>query len=172
MMAQAVELMLHPPEEPIERGERHMSNRLREAAFVRAVVALELAVALVVLATTSPVRSAAGAGSSFPFSNQVASTPFESDGYPVPLGSRVPVAGTCGRGLYNANHSESWIAVKPRIEDLVVTSKFFLGNYSTFYVLHVGSYQILKGLPIDNNLIQGYECGSTGIHIDRESSPA
>ncbi len=138
-----------------------MSNSLREAAFVRVVLALEIVIALVALTTTIPVRSAAGAESSFPFSNQVASTPFEGGGYPVPAGSRVPLAGTCGLGSYNANHSESWIAVKPGNEDLVGSSKFFFAKYSTFYMFHLGAYRILKGFLVDDNLVQGYECVST-----------
>jgi hypothetical protein len=141
---------------------KQMSNRLHEAPFARVVLALGIAGALVVLATTSSVRSAAAARSGFPFTNQVASTPFESGGYPVPVGSRVPLAGTCGLGPYNANHSESWIAVKPGTEDLVGSSKFFFDKYSTFYMFHLGSYRILKGFPVDDNLVQGYECISTG----------
>src|SRR5713226_5741035 len=139
-----------------------MSNRLHEAVFVRPVLAFAIAIALVALATTTPVRSAAGAASSFPFPNKVASTPSESGGYPVPPGSRVPLAGTCALGPYNANHSESWIAVKPGTEDLVGSSKFFFDKYSTFYMFHLGSYRILNGIPHDDNLIQGYECISTG----------
>ncbi len=138
-----------------------MSNRLREAAFVRAVLALGIAIVLVALGTASPVRSTARAQSSFPFSNQVASTPFESGGYPVPPGSRVPVAGTCRKGSYNANHSESWIAVNPGTEDLVGSSKFFFEKYSTFYMFHLGSYRIMKGFAVDDNLVPGYECVST-----------
>jgi hypothetical protein len=141
---------------------KQMSNRLHEAAFVRAVLALGIALALVALTTTSPIRSAAAAVSTFPFSNQVVSTPFESGGYPIPTGSRVPLAGSCGPGPYNANHSESWIAVRPGTEDLVGSSKFFFDKYSTFYMFHLGSYRILKGFPAVDNLIPGYECISTG----------
>ncbi len=139
-----------------------MSNRLREAAFVRRVLALEIAIALVALATMSPVRSAAGTVSSFPFLNQVVSTSVAGGGYPVPPGSRVPLEGTCGLGPYNANHSESWIAVKPGTEDLVGSSKFFFDKYSTFYMFHLGSYTILKGFTPGDSLILGYECVSTG----------
>ena len=46
------------------------------------------------------------------FTNVVASSPTTGGGYPVPLGARVPVAGTCGAGPFNANHSESWGAGK------------------------------------------------------------
>src|SRR5713226_7753405 len=145
----------------IEEG-KHMSHRSHEAPLMRTVVALGIAVALVALATTSPVRSDAATGSGFPFSNQVVSTPVEGGGYPVPAGSRVPLAVTCELGTYNANHSEAWIAVKPGTEDLVGSSKFFFGKYSTFYMFHLGSYRMLKGFSPADNLIQGYDCISTG----------
>jgi hypothetical protein len=139
-----------------------MSHRLREGAYVRVVLALGVAFALVALAASSPIKSAAGAASGFPFPNLVASTPVEGGGYPVPPGSRVPLAGSCVLGPYNANHSESWIAVKPGTEDLVGSSKFFFAKYSTFYMFHLGSYRFVKGLPVDDNLIQGFECITTG----------
>src|SRR6266571_235168 len=96
--------------------------------------------------------------SSVPFTNQVASSPTTGGGYPVPPGSRVPVAGTCGAGPFNANQSESWIAVKPGTEDLVGSSKFFFDKYSTFYMFYLGSYRILNGVPVDDNQVQGYDC--------------
>jgi hypothetical protein len=96
------------------------------------------------------------------FTNVVASSPTTGGGYPVPPGSRVPVAGTCGSGPFNANHSESWLAVKPGTEDLVGTSKFFFDKYSTFYMFYNGAYQILDGTPVSNNQVQGYDCVSTG----------
>src|SRR5215510_8615532 len=96
------------------------------------------------------------------FTNAVASFPTTGGGYPVPPGSRVPVAGTCGPGPFNANHSESWLAVKPGTEDLVGTAKFFFDKYSTFYMFYVGAHQILNGVPVSNNQVQGYDCVSTG----------
>ena len=99
---------------------------------------------------------------SVPFTNVVASFPTSGGGYPVPPGSRVPDAGTCRPGPFNANHSESWIAVKPGTEDLVGSSKFFFDKYSTFYMFYVGAHQIVGGTPSDNNQIQGYDCVSTG----------
>ncbi len=96
------------------------------------------------------------------FSNVVASSPTAGGGYPVPPGSRVPLAGTCGLGPFNANHSESWLAVKPGTEDLVGSSKFFFDKYSTFYMFYLGAYQILGGTPSGNNQVQGYDCVSTG----------
>ncbi len=96
------------------------------------------------------------------FSNVVASSPTAGGGYPVPPGSRVPLAGTCGPGPFNANHSESWLAVKPGTEDLVGSSKFFFDKYSTFYMFYLGAYQILGGTPSGNNQVQGYDCVSTG----------
>jgi hypothetical protein len=99
---------------------------------------------------------------SAPFTNVVASSPTTGGGYPVPPGSRVPLAGTCRPGPFNANHSESWIAVKPGTEDLVGTSKFFFDKYSTFYMFYIGAHQILNGVPVSNNQVQGYDCVSTG----------
>jgi len=122
-----------------------------------------LAAAVLVLAATG--AAAAGGppwSASVPFTNVVASTPTAGGGYPVPPGSRVPLAGTCGPGPFDANHSESWLAVKPGTEDLVGTSKFFFDKYSTFYMFYVGAHQILDGTPSGNNQVQGYDCVSTG----------
>src|SRR5881396_3543165 len=106
--------------------------------------------------------SAGGWQASVPFTNQVASSPTTGGGYPVPPGSRVPLAGTCRPGPFDANHSESWLAVRPGTEDLVGSSKFFFDKYSTFYMFYLGAYQILGGTPSGNNQIQGYDCLSTG----------
>src|SRR5256886_16389428 len=130
--------------------------------LMRAVIAATLAAALVGLVAGSPVTSAAVRNAGVAFTNVVASTPFTGGGYPVPPGSRVPVAGTCGAGPFNANQSESWIAVKPGTEDLVGSSKFFFDKYSTFYMFYMGSYRILNGAPVDDNQVQGYDCISTG----------
>jgi hypothetical protein len=130
---------------------------------------LHAAVAVLVAGPLSVTAGAASAaapvpawGSSVPFTNVVASSPAAGGGYPVPAGSRVPVAGTCRQGPFNANHSESWLAVKPGTEDLVGTSKFFFDKYSTFYMFYLGAYQILGGTPSGNNQVQGYDCVSTG----------
>src|SRR5438445_12436385 len=130
--------------------------------LMRAVIAATLAAALVGLVAGSPVTSAAVRNAGVTFTNVVASTPFTGGGYPVPLGSRVPVAGTCGAGPFNANQSESWIAVKPGTEDLVGSSKFFFDKYSTFYMFYLGSYRILNGAPLDDNQVQGYDCVAPG----------
>ncbi len=119
---------------------------------------------------TVPLSLTAGAASAVPpawtssvaFTNAVASSPTTGGGYPVPPGERVPDAGTCGAGPFNANHSESWLAVKPGTEDLVGTSKFFFDKYSTFYMFYLGAYQIPNGTPTTNNQVQGYDCLSTG----------
>jgi hypothetical protein len=112
------------------------------------------------------VTPASGAGplwsASVPFTNVVASSPTRGGGYPIPPGSRVPLAGTCRSGPFNANHSEAWIAVKPGTEDLVGASKFFFDKYSTYYMFYVGAYQIPRGVPVSNNQVQGYDCVSTG----------
>ena len=114
-------------------------------------------------ASTVPARGANGLWmSSVPFTNAVASSPTAGAGYPVPAGSRVPVAGTCRPGPFNANHSESWLAVKPGTDDLVGTSKFFFDKYSTYYMFYLGAYQMQGGTPSTNNQVQGYDCVSTG----------
>jgi len=104
----------------------------------------KLAVALVVLAAVLFPNMALAAPwtSGVTFTNQVASTPFQAGGYPVPPGQTAPDPGTCRLGDYNANRSESWIAVKPGTEDLVGTSKVFFEKFSTFYDFHNGSYTI------------------------------
>ncbi len=131
--------------------------------FTRAVSAIGVAAVLVVLVAGNPVTSAPSPWrASVSFTNLVASSPTTGGGYPVPSGSRVPLAGTCGPGPFNANHSESWIAVRPGTEDLVGSSKFFFDKYSTFYMFYLGAYQIPSGAPAGNNQIQGYDCVSTG----------
>src|SRR6266545_8255470 len=97
-----------------------------------------------------------------PVANEVVSRPVEGGGYPVPDGATAPVPGTCRPGAYNANFSESWIAVKPGTEDLVGTSKFFFEKYSTFYDFHLGAFTIPGGTPAGNVQIPGYDCISTG----------
>src|SRR5215471_19512131 len=128
---------------------------------------LHVAAALLLTVPVSVTGGGASASppawqSSVPFTNVVASSPTSGGGYPVPPGSRVPVAGTCREGPFNANHSESWLAVKPGTEDLVGTSKFFFDKYSTFYMFYNGAYQIVGGTPTTNNQVQGYECTSLG----------
>ena len=99
---------------------------------------------------------------STPFTNKVASQPTRGGGYPVPDGSTVPLAGTCRPGPYNANHSESWIAVKPGTENLLGTSKIFFDKYSTFYMFHLGAMTMRDATPSTTTQVQGYDCVSTG----------
>src|SRR5512132_4313934 len=117
-------------------------------------------------AVATPSAGATGSANAWTanvtFTNAVASSPTSGGGYPVPPGSRVPLAGTCRTGPFDANHSESWLAVKPGTEDLVGSSKFFFDKYSTFYMFYLGATQILAGTPSGNNQIQGYACASTG----------
>jgi hypothetical protein len=121
-----------------------------------------LIAALAVIVAAGATAATASASWTYVGTNVVASTPTNGAGYPVPPGSRVPEAGTCRLGPFNANHSESWIAVKPGTEDLVGSSKFFFDKYSTFYMFYLGAHQILNGTPVSNNQIQGYDCLSTG----------
>ena len=58
---------------------------------------------------------------------------------PRPAGPNRSIAWNLPAGQYNANLSESWLAVKPGTEDLVGTSKIFFEKYSTFYMFHLGA---------------------------------
>jgi hypothetical protein len=95
-------------------------------------------------------------------SNVVAGAAIAGGGYPVPAGATKPDPGTCRAGLYNANRSESWIAVKPGTETLVGTSKIFFEKFSTFYDFHLGAYAIANGTIAGSSQVQGYDCISTG----------
>ena len=128
----------------------------------RLLVAVGVVVAgLLAWTPTSDAAALLWQGST-PFTNVVASRPTMGGGYPVPDGSRVPSAGTCRPGQYNANLSESWLAVKPGTEDLVGTSKIFFEKYSTFYMFHLGAITMPDATPVDTNQVQGYDCVSTG----------
>jgi hypothetical protein len=119
------------------------------------------AAALAALAFAS-TASATGWTTIVPFTNVLADEPVQGGGYPVPPGQTAPDPGTCRLGTYNANRSESWIAVKPGTEDLVGTAKFFFEKYSTFYDFHLGSYTFVNGAPAGNAFVTGYDCVSTG----------
>jgi hypothetical protein len=121
--------------------------------------ALLASAALAVLAAVSASSASAW---TLVGTNVVASSPVAGGGYPVPPGSTKPQPGTCGPRSLNSNHSESWLAVKPGTDDIVGTSKFFIGKWSTFYDFHLGSYTILGGSPAGNNQVQGYECTTVG----------
>src|SRR5690242_17370085 len=99
----------------------------------RISIALGMVLALVMAGTAS----AAGWSSSVPFTNVVASSPTSGGGYPDDA-TGAPSPGTCGQGSYNANHSESWLAVQPGTQNIVGASKFFFGPWSTFYNFHLG----------------------------------
>jgi hypothetical protein len=129
----------------------------------RALVAAIVCVATLLL--PGSMRSLASPdpwASSVPVTNEVASQPFRAGGYPIAPGSDAPLPGTCRVGDYNANASESWIAVQPGTENLVGTSKVFFETFSTFYDFHLGSFTIEGGTPVASNIVQGYECVSTG----------
>jgi hypothetical protein len=126
---------------------------------MRRITALAVTLAAAVLA---PPAWAEVWSATVPFTNEVASSPFKGGGYPVPPGETAPLPGTCRLGDYNANLSESWIAVKPGTENLVGTSKVFFEKFSTFYMFHLGSLTIQNGKPAGTNIVRGYECVSTG----------
>jgi hypothetical protein len=118
------------------------------------------------IAVTSPGATVVAGGSpalwgaNVAVTNIVASSATTGGGYPDPSG--VPTPGTCTLGSFNANHSESWLAVRPGTEDLVGSSKFFFDKYSTFYNFYLGAYRMPGGTPAGNEVVQGYDCVTTG----------
>jgi hypothetical protein len=125
-------------------------------------------VAVAVVLGLSPVRLAAGSvvssgpslwSSPVTATNMVASTPTSGGGYP----ENPPEAGGCvgpSPNNFNANHSESELAVDPGSEHIVGSSKFFFDKFSTGYNFYNGSYNI-NGSSHSNNIIQGYDCSTT-----------
>ncbi len=112
-----------------------------------------------------PSTPAADAGSlwssSITATNTVVSSPTSGGGYP----ENPPVEGGCvgptaGVNNFNANHSESDLAVEPGKEQIVGSSKFFFDKYSTGYNFYLGSYNI-NGRKHTNNIVQGYDCSTT-----------
>ncbi len=120
------------------------------------------AAALTTLSWPTAASAANGWSSNVAFTNQVADQVVTGGGYPVPAGANAPTPGTCRLGSYNANRSESWIAVKPGTEDLVGTSKIFFEKYSTFYDFHLGGHTFPNGTYASSSMVTGYDCISTG----------
>ena len=92
--------------------------------------------------------------------NTVVSTPTNGGGYP----ENPPVEGGCvgpSPNNFNANHSESHLAVQPGTERIVGSSKFFFDKFSTGYNFYLGSYKIdgTNG-SASNNIVQGYDCST------------
>jgi len=113
--------------------------------------------------TAATARPQSGWSNRIAVSNVVANRPFQAGGYAgYAPGATAPSPGSCRLGAYNANLSESWLAVQPGTENLVGTSKVFFEKYSTYYNFHLGSHAIVNGEPAGSNIVQGYECVSTG----------
>src|SRR5919198_3317156 len=134
-----------------------VQGRLSREGKMRRLAACSIALFALVW---GPSAFAAGWATSVPVSNQLASSPTPGWGYPDPSGA--PAPGTCTRGPFNSNRSESWLAVEPGTENLVGSSKFFFDRYSTFYNFYLGAYSLPKGKPDANVQIPGYDCVSTG----------
>jgi hypothetical protein len=121
-----------------------------------------LAIAALALVAV-PVGGSATWSGAVSFTNQIADTPFLGGGYAgYAPGATAPTPGSCRLGSYNANLSESWLAVQPGTENLIGTSKVFFEKFSTFYNFHLGSHRIVNGTPAGSNIVQGYECVTTG----------
>jgi hypothetical protein len=117
---------------------------------------------ILALAVLGALVSATSASAAWDYvgTNAVASSPVTGGGF-ADTPSGVPDTSTCVTGTYT-NRSESWIANDPGTENLVGTSKFFFDIYSTFYNFYLGSYTILGGAPVGDNVVQGYDCLTNG----------
>ena len=136
-----------------------MATLLRDLRIVKPAVALTAA--LVAVWPGSMAGSAAPSLWSSPITaiNTVVSTPTSGGGY----AELPPVAGGCvgpTPNNFNANHSESELAVEPGTEQIVGTSKFFFEKFSTNYNFYLGSYNI-NGSAHSDNIVQGYDCSTT-----------
>jgi hypothetical protein len=118
-------------------------------------------VALIAIWPSGPTTAAGLWSSTVPANNVVVSTPTSGGGY----AELPPVAGGCVAPTpnnFNANHSESELAVKPGSERIVGSSKFFFDKFSTNYNFYLGSYNINGAtLSHSNNIVQGYDCSTT-----------
>jgi hypothetical protein len=133
-------------------------------------------VACLVALAPSTIASGSGPGSLWASSvtddNTVVSSPTSGGGYP----ENPPVAGGCvaptpGVTNFNANHSESELAVMPQSEQIVGSSKFFFDKFSTGYNFYLGSYNIL-GSQHSNNIIQGYDCSTIPTGFTESMPPS
>ena len=128
----------------------------------RAAVALAALSALVMSGAGSAVSWQTPVGT-----NVVADGVITGGGYPVPPGATRADPGTCRSGLYNANRSESWIAVKPGTETLIGNSKIFFEKYSTFYDFHLGT------VTFQNGAVTGSKPGpGVRLRLDRHAGHA
>jgi len=128
----------------------------------RGMRAAFLATVAVMAIWPSGLTPAAGLWSS-PVSatNVVVSSPTSGGGY----AELPPTAGGCAApspSNFNANHSESHLAINPGSERIVGSSKFFFDKFSTNYNFYLGSYNIDgTSLSHSNNIVQGYDCSTT-----------
>ena len=121
--------------------------------------------AAVVLATLSwpSAEAATGWSSTVPFTNQVADQVVTGGGYAgYDPGATAPNPGSCRSGSYNANRSESWVAVQPGTENVLGTSKLFFETFSTYYNFHLGAHTFPNGTYAQSSMVKGYDCVSTG----------
>jgi hypothetical protein len=131
-------------------------NRLLRVAVLSAAIVLGLSPAYLAAASSG---AASLWSSPVTATNAVVSTPTSGGGYP----ENPPVAGGCVGPTpdnFNANHSESELAVEPGTEQIVGSSKFFFDKFSTGYNFYLGSHNI-NGAAHSNNIIQGYDCSTT-----------
>src|SRR5260370_42440814 len=119
---------------------------------IRAVVGVQIAAALGAFVASNRAMYAPDTWfGSVSFTNQVAGAPTFGGGYPIPPGSRVPLAGTCRPGPVNTNHSEDWLVDNPGLEDLGGRVNFVIGQFTPVHLFYFWGHTIHGGAPSQHN---------------------
>jgi hypothetical protein len=89
---------------------------------------------------------------------QVVSSPVLAGGYP----GAAPAPGGCVAGPYDANQSESALALRPGTEQLVGGAKAYFERWSTFKAQHTVSFAFGTGSRPSTHIVNGFDCVTTG----------
>ena len=89
---------------------------------------------------------------------QVVSSPVVAGGYP----GEAPAPGGCVAGPYDANKSESALALRPGTEQLVGGAKAYFERWSTFKAQHTVSFAFGPGGQASTHIVNGFDCVTAG----------
>jgi hypothetical protein len=126
------------------------------------VLAVGLGTALLAaLGTTAPAEAGTGqhgGGRGGPqVHERVVSSPVTAGGYP---GAK-PAPGGCIAGPYDANFSESALALRPGSEQLVGGAKAYFERWSTYKAQHTVSFALSKHRA-STHIVNGFDCVTAG----------
>src|SRR3954447_4984952 len=110
-----------------------------------------LAVAVLVLLAAAPAQAA------HRVHERIVSSPVVAGGYPGPK----PAPGGCVAGSYDANFSESALALRPGSEQLVGGAKAYFDRWSTYKAQHTVSFAFGHGRP-STHIVNGFDCVTAG----------